>query len=247
MHTQSLSFTTRIARTPNDLKAACRVRAVAYGHHLPKMHAMMLEPDLLDADPNTAVVLCVDKASGAAVGTARFQTNAGGKLLIEHSVELPDWMNGDTRSEISRLSTVPGADPLVKLSLMKASYLFCLAAQVRWMVIGARSESLIRQYKRLGFDILATGRDTVPLLHAGRIEHQLLFFNVQKAEARWRESGNSLCEFMFDTFHPDLDLFSTAPALPARRRSEAVPSIGWEFQRRPRPVAPASAETAGVL
>lgn len=244
MHTQSLTFQTRIARTPNDLKAACRVRALAYGHHLPKMHAMMLEPDLLDADPHTAVVLCVDKASGAAVGTARFQTNAGGKLLIEHSVELPDWIGNDTRSEISRLSTVPGADPLVKLALMKASYLFCLAAQVRWMVIGARSESLIRQYKRLGFDMLEIGRASVPLLHAGRIEHQLLFFNVQKAEARWRESGNSLCEFMFDTFHPDIDLFSTAPALPARRRTEFETAIGWRFEPRPLPAAPVSVESA---
>ena len=34
---------------------------------------------------------------------------------------------------------------------MKASYLFCLASQVRWMVIGARSEALERQYTRIGF------------------------------------------------------------------------------------------------
>jgi hypothetical protein len=244
MKTQSLSFQTRIARTPNDLKAACRVRAVAYGHHLPKLHAVMLEPDLLDTDAHTAVVLCVDKSTGAAVGTARFQTNAGGKLLIEHSVVVPEWMRTDTRSEISRLSTVPGSDPLVKLALMKASYLHCLAAQMRWMVICARSDSLVRQYRRLGFDNLFDSREGIPMLHVGRIDHQVLAFNVQTAEARWRSSSNALCDFMFDTFHPDIDLFSTAPALPSRRREEAQPTMGWEFRRRSLPVVEESVEVA---
>ena len=38
---------------------------------------------------------------------------------------------------------------------MKASYLFCMANKVQWMVIGARNEALIRNYRRLGFiDVL---------------------------------------------------------------------------------------------
>jgi hypothetical protein len=134
IHKHSLSFKVRIARTPQELQAACRVRALSYGNHLPQLHATLMEPDLLDADENTVVVLCVDKASDAAVGTARFQTNAGGLLLIEHSVTVPESMRSDTRAEITRLSAVAGADPLVKLCLMKASYLFCMATQVRWMV-----------------------------------------------------------------------------------------------------------------
>ena len=83
MHTQSLTFNVRIARTPDEIQAACRVRATSYGHHVPHLHETLSEPDLLDADANTTVVLCVDKRSGEAVGTARFQTNAGGPLLIQ--------------------------------------------------------------------------------------------------------------------------------------------------------------------
>jgi hypothetical protein len=216
MHKQTLSFKVRIARTPQELQAACRVRALSYGHHLPQLHATLAEPDLLDADENTVVVLCVDKVSGSAVGTARFQTNAGGLLLIEHSVTVPEAMRTDTRAEITRLSAVPGADPMVKLCLMKASYLFCMATQVRWMVIGARNEALVRQYRRLGFtDLFEDGR-TVPLLHAGRLEHRVLSFNVTAAERTWREPRHPLYEFIFETAHADIELFSTQPALPRR-------------------------------
>ena len=110
MQTQSLSFDLRIVRSRQDLLNACEVRAAAYGRHLPHLRSVLLEPDLLDADENTAVVLCVDKLTGEAVGTARFQTNAAGPLLIEHSAPLPAAMQSDTRAEITRLSVVPGAD-----------------------------------------------------------------------------------------------------------------------------------------
>ncbi|MEO7337955.1 MAG: hypothetical protein ABIV63_15380 [Caldimonas sp.] len=245
MHTQSLSFSIRIARTRNELQAACRVRAMSYGHHVPHLHETLMEPDLLDADEHTVVVLCVDKASGEAVGTARFQTNAGGPLLIEHSVTVPDNMRKDTRAEITRLSAVAGADPLVKLCLMKASYLFCLATQVRWMVIGARSEALVRQYRRLGFtDLFGDGR-FVPLLHAGRLDHQILSFNVTGAESRWRETGHPLYDFMIETSHPDIQLFSTRPALPRREPVRRVEQpVGWPLGASRSVGIEASARTA---
>lgn len=213
MQTQSLSFDLRIVRTRQDLLAACEVRAAAYGRHLPHLRSVLLEPDLLDADEHTAVVLCVDKATGEAIGTARFQTNAAGPLLIEHSAHLPAAMQTDTRAEITRLSVVPGADPLAKLCLMKASYLFCVASQIRWMVICARSEALIRQYQRLGFADLFADEPALPMKHVGQIEHRVLAFNVTAAEGMWRETGHALYQFMIETAHPDIQLFSTRPAV----------------------------------
>lgn len=230
MHTQSLSFEVRFARTREDLQAACRVRAMSYGHHVPHLHETLMEPDLLDADKSTLVALCVDKNSGEAVGTARFQTNAGGPLLIEHSMTVPEAIRGDTRAEITRLSAVAGADPLVKLALMKASYLFCLATQVRWMVIGARSEALVRQYRRLGFTNMFEDERAFPLLHAGRLDHRVLSFNVTTAESRWRETKHPLYEFMIETVHPDIQLFATRPALPKREPARRVDaSASWLF------------------
>jgi len=246
MHTQTLSFRVRVARTPQDLQAACRVRAESYGHHLPHLQATLMEPDLLDSDESTAVVLCVDKESGRAIGTARFQTNACGKLLIEHSISVPEAMRDDTRAEISRLSAVPGSDPLVKLSLMKASYLFCLARQVRWMVISARSEALIRQYQRLGFTDLFEDKRMVNLLHVGRLDHRILRFNVTAAEREWREPRHRLYEFIFDTSHPDVDLFTTQPALPQRApRVHAHPSA-WSVPTVRQPMHELSVRVASA-
>lgn len=220
MHTQTLSFSLRIARTRADLLAACKVRAESYGHHLPNLRAAIGEPDLLDGDEHTHVVLCVDKISGDPVGTVRVQTNAGSKLLIEHSTSVPEAIASDSRAEITRLAAMPGADPLVKLALMKASYLYCVAAQVRWMVIGARSEALIRQYRRLGFENLFDDDRRVALLHAGHLDHQLLKFNVTAAERTWHAGKHALYSFMIETRHPDIDLFTTQPAL-ARRETVA--------------------------
>lgn len=249
MHTQSLSFEVRIARTKQELDAACRVRSQSYGHHIPQMESVMLEPDLLDADEHTTVVLCIDKASGAAVGTARFQTNAGGPLLIEHSISLPEEMRDDTRAEITRLSAVPGADPLVKLCLMKTSYLFCVATQVRWMVIGARSEALVRQYGRLGFENLLEPGQMLPLLHMGRLQHHILAFNVTTAESRWRQLQHSFYDFMIETAHPDIQLFSRRPALPHREgRTAAAPSLGWLSDGRGRRnVEPSRSRSVGAV
>jgi hypothetical protein len=214
MFTQSLSFEVRVARARHEIEAACRVRAQAYGHHVPHLSRTLLEPDLLDIDENTVVVLCVDKGSGQPVGTARFQTNAGGPLLIEHSVEIPLNMRSDTRAEITRFSAVAGADPLVKLALMKTSYLFCMGSQIRWMIIGARNDALVRQYERLGFADLLDDGGTVPLLHAGRLEHHVMSFNVTAAERTWRECHHPLYQFMIETHHPDIQMFSRRPAMP---------------------------------
>lgn len=226
MHTQSLSFWVRLARTPQDLEAACRVRAESYGHHLPSLQATLIEPDLLDSDESTAVAICVDKESGRAIGTARIQTNAISKLLIEYSVTLPESMRNDTRAEISRLSAVPGADPLVKLSLIKASYLFCVAKQIRWAVISARNDALVRQYQRLGFADVFDDERMVDLLHVGRMGHRILRFNVTAGERMWSEARHRLYEFFADTVHPDIDLFTTRPALAQRAPFRtAVPRI----------------------
>lgn len=230
MHVQSLGFDLRIARTANDLKAACRVRSTSYGHHVPRLDSALSEPDLLDFDEHTVVFLCVDRSSGEAVGTLRVQTNGGGPLLIEHSVAIPQPIGDDTRAEVTRLSAVAGADPLVKLVLMKASYLYCLAAQVRWMVIGARSDALVRQYKRLGFfDLFGEGH-SVALQHAARLPHKVLAFDVTSAESVWRSTAHPLYAFMIQTAHPAIQLFSTRPALPPRPARVPHEAPSWSFE-----------------
>jgi hypothetical protein len=213
MSTHTLSFRLRIARNRGDLLAACSVRTESYGRHLPHLKAAFAVPDNLDLDEDTSVFVCVDKETQEPIGTARVQTNTHGPLLIEQSVELPAAMMSEPRAEITRLAVSPGADPLVKLALWKASYLYCAAAQIRWMVVGARSEALVRQYRRLGFGSLYEDGRLVPLKHAGGLPHHVVSFNVTTAERVWQAARHPMYDFIFDTAHRDIALFSTQPAI----------------------------------
>lgn len=205
-----LRFTIHRAVTETDLRAAGEVRAASYGKHLPNVTSLWSEPDALDRDPDTAVFVAFDRASGDPVGTVRLATNAQGPTQIERSAPVPRAIAGRLIAEVTRLAVRPGHnDPLVKLGLMKASYLYCLANQVRWMVIGARSDALVRGYRRLGFTDLAD--ESVPLAHAADLPHRLLGFDVTAAERNWHALHHPFYDFMVRTYHPEIRLFG-APA-----------------------------------
>jgi len=218
MSTTTLSFTVRLALDRADLKAACSVRSQAYGHHIPAWSKALEEPDAVDQSSSAVVLLCEDKASGDAVGTARVQTSAGGALLIEQCIDMPALQAGHGRAEVSRIAAVPGADVSVKIALWKASYLYCMATQSRWMIIGARNEALVRQYRRLGFHELHPGRGSVPLSYAGGLAHHVLAFDTYAAERTWKERQHGLYNFVFETHHPDIQLYTAKAA----RRLEAM-------------------------
>lgn len=206
MSSCTLGFALRPVASHDDLLDACAVRAQAYGHHLPEMGPRLAQPDALDQADGTTVFVCRDKVSGQATGTMRIQTSHPGPLMMEQSVTLPAWLAVAPRAEITRLAVSVGADPLTKLCLMKASYLFCMAQQVQWMVIGARNDALIRNYRRLGF-LDALGRDElVPLGHTGGLMHRILAFDVASAERTWSAARHPLYGFMVQTAHPDLEI-----------------------------------------
>lgn len=218
MTTSPLDFTIRIATTLADLREACRVRAESYGHHVPELGERFGAAETLDHAPGTMVLLARCKSSGRGIGTARIQTSAFGPLLIDASATLPAALAGATRAEITRLAVCAGADAQVKAGLMKAAYLYCVACQVRWLVIGARSDALIRNYRALGFSNALPGGEKVPLAHAGGVPHLLLAFDVTAAERTWQASGHRLYGFMVGSFHPDLQLFDAQPLRPLAQR-----------------------------
>ncbi|MBI5259973.1 MAG: hypothetical protein HY855_25960 [Burkholderiales bacterium] len=222
MTTAALSFEVRMARSAEDLREACMVRVAGYGHHLPQLKKALAEPDEIDHERGTAVLVCLDKASGRGVGTARIQrAGADTGVQLESSVRLPDWLAQRPRAEITRLAIVPGADALVRPMLMKASYLYCLASQARWMVIGARSEALVRMYRRLGFTDVLAEEQTVPLAHAGGLQHRILAMDVIAAERTWYQGQHGMYELMIETYHPDIQLMTERRAWPQPQRVAA--------------------------
>lgn len=212
----SLGFALRPVASRQDLLDACAVRAQAYGHHLPELGESLAQPDELDDDPATTVFICRDKSTGRATGTMRIQSSLSGPLLIERSVVLPKHLALSPRAEVTRLAVPVGVDPLTRLCLWKASYLFCMANHLRWMVIGARSEALIRNYRRLGFVDVFGSDELMPLAHTGGVLHRIMAFDAFSAKRVWGEQRHPLYTFMFETEHDDLQLAaagsSTEPA-----------------------------------
>lgn len=257
MSTASLGFTVTIARDLHTLRQACAVRAVAYGHHLgehPEMAQALAEPDATDLAPGTAVLVCRCKTSGQLIGTARIQRNHPQPLPIEASVLLPEPLAGQARAEITRLAIRPGADPLLRPMLVKACWMYAVAAQIRTLVIGARSAALVRMYKGLGFtDLLAdaNGPRQVPLAHAGGLLHHVLVFDVVSAERQWHAAQHAQYGFMVQTWHPDLQLIpDAAPALRVSAALRLRRPVALQRPARPaalagrRRAAPAPADRA---
>lgn len=225
MTTHQLSFKVSLAQSHEELRQACNVRADGYGHHVPEWKTTFAKPDDVDLLPGTAVLVCSDKRTGKVIGTARVQSTTRGDagLCIEQCIELPDSMKRQGRAEISKLSSLPGADPLVRLALWKAGYLFCLANQARWLLIGARNEALVRSYRRLGTRDLYEDQRMVPLDYAGGVPHRVLVFDVIAAERNWFGANHPLYQFMVETVHPDIELFPQRSLAP-RAQPQAQPA-----------------------
>jgi hypothetical protein len=210
---ESLSFILRPVESHHDLLLACSIRAQAYGRKNPAYLETMAAPDAVDASPWTAIFLCEDKATGEPVGTMRIQSTTRGnsKLEIEKYIETPLTLLPAGRAEVTRLSATLGADPFVRLALWKAAYLYCMAVQARWLLMGVSKPALIRAYKEMGAkDIYEDGRSIV-LGHAGIRPHRVMALDIGACEQRFREEANPLLHFMVGTVHPDIVIFPSMP------------------------------------
>ncbi|MEW5890892.1 MAG: hypothetical protein AB1768_18065 [Pseudomonadota bacterium] len=203
---ERMPFTVRIVGNEEQLSKAVRIRHAAYARHVPTVAAQLTAPESLDHDPGTVVLLAESKLDGSALGTMRIQTNRYRPLALEQSVELPDWLQGKSLAEATRLGVGEGRiGRVVKTALFKAYYQYCLFAGVEWMVVTGRAP-LDRQYERLLFKDVFPAQGFIPMKHVGNIPHRVLALNVESVEPSWRETKHPLFDFFFRTYHPDIDL-----------------------------------------
>jgi len=222
METASLGFAVRLANCEKDFLDACTVRALAYGHHDPEMGPQFGNVEPMDCAEGTVVLVCRDRATGQCMGTARIQVSGFGPLTLESSLTLPQWLAQRLRAQISRLAVMPGASNMVKLLLMKASYQYCLATQVRWMVIGARSAALIRNYRSLGFQDVFEPGAWHTLASGGGLPHQILALDIAGAKDAWQATKNRLLGFMTETIHADVQVVAANDEWAESRSAELV-------------------------
>jgi len=202
---ERLPFTVRVVRDDEALGKAVAIRRAAYARHMPDLAERLGSPEANDHDPGSVVLLAESKLDGSPLGTMRIQTNRYSPLSIEQGVELPAWLSDKSQAEATRLGIDLGrTGRLVKTTLFKAFFLYCVEMNIRWMVIGARSP-LDRMYDALLFQDLFPGQ-FIPMRHFNNIPHRVLAFEVETAERRWASASHPLYNFVFRTRHPDLDL-----------------------------------------
>lgn len=213
-----LPFTVRIVRTDEQLERAVRIRAEAYGRHLPTLGELLEAPETVDRNPNAIVFIAEGKNDGEPLGTIRIQTNFTAPIPLETSVNLPEVFHGRPLAGVSRLAVKAGPrGRLVKLALFKALHRYCLAKQVEWILIGARPP-LDQTYLDLGFVDVYEDKLPRPLATAAGVPHRILCFQVFTAERRWFELSHPLYLFMGQRFHPDIEIFSSVNNMWARPR-----------------------------
>jgi len=223
---ERLPFTVRVVRHEQQLRKAVAIRQRAYGRHLPALGELLREPEVNDRDPGCVVLLAESRLDGEPLGTLRIQTNRHRPLALESSVELPDWLADSSLAEATRLGVTEGRiGRMVKTMLFKALYQYCLAADIEWMVIGARSP-LDRMYQALLFQDVFPGQGYIPLKHAGNLPHRVLAFELETAEARWRAARHPLLDLFVHTSHPDIERSSRMPAFgPSRLQHDAPAAL----------------------
>ena len=222
---ESMPFTIRIVGSEAEMAKAVQVRYAAYARHVPTFAGQLRSAEEYDYEPGSVVLLAESKLDGSPLGTMRIQTNRDRKLALEGSVALPDWLKGKSLAEATRLGVSEGRmGRVVKAMLFKAYFFYCLATNVDWMVICARSP-LDRQYDALLFGDVYPDRGFIPMQHIGGIPHRLMAFEMKSAYDRWLEAGHPLFNFFCRTIHPDIQL---RRAIPALERSAPLPaSHGW--------------------
>ena len=210
---ERLPFTVRIVRCDEQLSKAVHIRHSAYARHVPTVAAMLENAEMLDRDEGTVILLAESKLDGSPLGTMRIQTNRFRKLALEQTVTLPDWLQGRSLAEATRLGVTEGRiGRVVKMTLFKAYYQYCLAKDIEWMVIAARSP-LDRQYEALLFQDVFEQGAFIPMRHAGNIPHRVLAFDVATAHDRWTEANHPLLHYMCGIRHADIDLSETDRAV----------------------------------
>jgi hypothetical protein len=217
MGEERLPFTVKAVRNEPDLMKAVHIRQTAYGRHVPELAELLRLPELYDREDGSVVLLAESKLDGSAVGTMRIQTNRYRKLGLEDSVVLPAWLQHKNLAEATRLGVSGGRiGRLPKTMLFKAYFDYCVDEDIDWMVITARSP-LDRQYEALLFKDVFPGGAFIPMHHVGHIPHRVMAFEVAAAENIWAAAHHPLFDFMFRTYHPDIDVNGEDFNLPNNR------------------------------
>jgi hypothetical protein len=207
---ERLPFRVKIAAA-DELMAVARLRAAAYGKHLPALATRLLQPEEADFELGNEVFVAVSKLDGSMLGTIRTHSNLFKPLPLEQSIDLPVSFQGRRLIEATRLSVLGNLQAsLVRNALFKTFFQYCLSQDADWMLAAGR-----RPVDRLYDSMLWRDVDGVgnlyPMAHAAGVPHRVMCMAPAEAEPIWRAADHPLFRFAFETVHPDLDFTGVRP------------------------------------
>ena len=202
---ERLPFRVEIA-SDDDLMDVARLRAAAYGRHLPALATRLLQPEAADYEIGCEVFVAKSRLDGSVLGSFRTHANILKPLPLQASMDLPERFIGCRMIEATRLSVLGKADSsVVRNALFKAFYQYCLAQRADWMLAAGR-RPVDRLYDMLLFtDVEGSGK-FYPMAHASGVAHRVMCLATGEADGLWRAVQHPLYQFTVQTTHPDIDL-----------------------------------------
>lgn len=172
----------------------------------------------------SSVLLCAeDNLDGKPIGTLRIEHNRDTELLLWREIPIPEWMNGFPALWISGFAVQAGnVGRAARNALLKAAYLYAVANQCQFIVT-VQSPPRDRLYKPLGFIPVYNGDPTLTPSFLHGLPVKALFARVNDFERSWKESNHILYSYMFETFHPSIEVFAPVSG-PTRRRRIGDPT-----------------------
>ncbi len=220
-HIPASPYSVRIVRTPDQLQAAVDVRYQAYSEKLQALASKVSQPGELDFKHGPVVLLAENRLTGAPVGTLRLNTGAT-ILEMLADIDLPDTIVRERVAFVSRMAVIGMVQErqLVRNLMQKAVFQLCIAKQLNRMLLLA-VEPRERLFYRCGFsDVFVDGQARHPAF-LDRFPVKALYADTYSMERLWKEEGHPLYDFLFRTFHPEIEVFSSLSSLGQRSNEPA--------------------------
>jgi hypothetical protein len=223
-HDAASPYTIRIVRKPDQLQSAIDVRYQAYSEKLQALASKVRQPGPLDFEHGPVVLLAENRLTGEPVGTLRLNTGPSFLDLLR-DMALPANIVKERTAFVSRMAVTGPVQErqLVRNLMQKAVFQLCIAKQLNRILLLA-VEPRERLFYRCGFsDVFPDGESRHPAFLDG-FPIKALYADTYSMERLWRGEKHPLYEFLFRTFHPEIEVFSSLSSL-GHRGNEPPPPV----------------------
>ena len=215
-HIPSSPYKIRIVRTQEQLDNVVAVRCQAYSERLQALASKVQQPGPLDFTHDPIVLIAENSLTGEAVGTLR--VNTGPQILeLLQDVQLPDDLTQHRVAFVSRMAVIGDVHdrPLVRNLLQKAVFQLSVAKQLsRILLLAVHPRE--RLFYRCGFrDVFSDGAPRFPRF-LDYFPVKALYADTYALEREWKEEKHPLYDFLFRTFHPEIEVFSSVSSVTQR-------------------------------